>query len=92
MIIVELNPFIFIEESFDEAFDKNGLREIEKRDDYANDKTQSNEAYYTFEKMVPAARLELASSKEREILNLLCIPIPPRWLTKLNLRSEIDFI
>lgn len=28
--------------------------------------------------MVPAARLELARPCERQILSLLCLPIPPR--------------
>lgn len=30
------------------------------------------------ERMVPAARLELARPCERQILSLLCLPIPPR--------------
>ena len=44
-----ISSLIFTEETFDEAFGKSGLREIEKQDDYANDKKQNNEACYTFE-------------------------------------------
>ena len=32
--------------------------------------------------LVPAARLELARPEERQILSLLCLPIPPRGRRK----------